>query len=346
LLLALAATAAAGCAGSGAGGEGSPLPAGQTSLGYRAPLSLTSRLPRAAIEQRPWDFHGMEGQVLVTEHFELYTTLESWEMVRGLPAFYEHCLEQYTTALAALPAPSERLRSFIFQDSRQWRNKTREILPDQADAFMTLGRGGFTTRGTSVLYYIGTRDTFAIAAHEGWHQYTQRTFKHPLPIWLEEGIATYMEAIPSDPIRATMEPWHNRERRGALQAAVREGRLIPLSDLLRRSPQAYLNTGKGQLLVYYAQVWALTLFLAEGEGGKYSDGLQRLLRDAASGRISGRLTQSRVTGVTRRGNMIRQMRSGPAVLLTYFNDDLSALAAEYERFLSRMAGERDRRPVS
>ena len=36
---------------------------------------------------------------------------------------------------------------------------------DDAESFMSLGRGGFTTQGVSVLFYIGSRDTFAIAAH-------------------------------------------------------------------------------------------------------------------------------------------------------------------------------------
>ena len=53
-------------------------------------------------------------------------------------------------------------------------DKTREILPQQASSFRNLGRGGFTTRGIAVLFYIDYwrsrehHDTLAIAAHEGW----------------------------------------------------------------------------------------------------------------------------------------------------------------------------------
>ena len=39
------------------------------------------------------------------------------------------------------------METYIFGDRRQWRAKTREMLPDHADAFNNLGRGGFSTHG-------------------------------------------------------------------------------------------------------------------------------------------------------------------------------------------------------
>ena len=145
----------------------------------------------------PWRFGEYDGQVISTPNYRVYTTIQNERILERLPLFYERALDHYTKAIIRLPKPTMPLETFLFQTRTQWQAKTTEMLPDQARMFSNLGRGGFTTKGTSVLYYIDrygyTRDTFAIAAHEGWHQYTQQVFKQQLPIWLEEGVATYME---------------------------------------------------------------------------------------------------------------------------------------------------------
>jgi hypothetical protein len=64
-----------------------------------------------------------------------------------------------------------------------------------AEVYLKIQRGGFAASGRAILYDIGPRDTFAIAAHEGWHQYTQKSFRAPLTVSFEEGLATYMEGF-------------------------------------------------------------------------------------------------------------------------------------------------------
>lgn len=292
----------------------------------------------------PWTYEGATGRRIVTDHFEIYTTIDAEWFVEQLPDFYEGCLHHYRTAFGELPAPPRRLASYIFGDSVQWQAKTRELLPDQAEDFMSLGRGGFTTGGTSVLYYIGRRDTLAIAAHEGWHQYTQRTFRHALPLWLEEGLASYMEAVrPLSSGATRLRGWENAERHYALRRAERRDQLIPLRELIQRSPQSFLNDGKGRLLVYYAQVWALTRFLVEGEEGRYRAALHEVIDDAAAGRLVGRVGSSpHVRSYGRRG-LLDRTRNGPAVILAYFNDDLDELEQQYDRFVEQLV--RSRRPA-
>jgi hypothetical protein len=120
------------------------------------------------VEQQPWQFAGYDGQILITPHYALHTTLSRHSVLDRLPLFMERGLVQYTTAFGRLPMPGSRQQTYLFETRNQWEAKTRQMLPDQAGTFLTLGRGGFTTRGTSVLYYIGRNDTLAIAAHEGW----------------------------------------------------------------------------------------------------------------------------------------------------------------------------------
>lgn len=290
----------------------------------------------------PWQYGDAVGLLITTPSYRLWTTVDSETFLDRLPIFYERALQHYTTALANLPRPQRKLDTFLFQTRRQWQTKTQEILPDQAEMFANLGRGGFTTRGTSVLYYIDRngypRDTFAIAAHEGWHQYTQQTFKHQLPIWLEEGVATYMEGYRQDEDRLPeFNPAFNFERRQTLHDALHDD-LIPLEQLLTRTPQSFLGESKDALLTYYSEVWALTRFLAEGENGRYRAALSQILVDAAEGRLVGRMASSEYASGRRHG--VTSNRIGLAVVLEYFNPDLPEFEREYLAFVTDLAQQR------
>ncbi len=290
-------------------------------------VDRSGAITSVSVTRESWRFGDYEGQIITTPHYRLYTTLPPNRVLDRLPLFLERALAQYTTALAQLPAPRTRMETYLFGTRNQWEAKTRLMLPRQAAKFLTLGRGGYTTRGTSVLYYIGRSDTLAIAAHEGWHQYSQRTFGNQLPIWLEEGIATYMEGYVSHPDgNPKFRPWANLERYHTLRNAVRAGRLIPLEELLQRSPQSFLDTGKNKLLIYYAQVWSLAHFIAEGEHGRYREGLQQVLLDAARGRLAARRTSSSIRRSTNR-------RVGPWLLQEYLTSDLAAFEQQYLQFV-------------
>lgn len=324
-----------------------PPPAPTVSAGV-LPVQSTAILPgerpeEMTVTREPWRFSSYPGYLISTPNYRIHTTIAYERFLDRLPTFMESTLDRYRTALAPLPPPRNPLQTFIFRDRRQWSAKTRQLLPDQASTFQNLGRGGYTTRGVSVLYYIDwagrDRDTFAIAAHEGWHQYTQTCFKNPLPIWLEEGIATYMEGYR---FRRTDEgprfqPWRNWERSRALGEAIRNDELIPLRELLGESPQQFLGDGKDRLLTYYAQVWALTRFLADGQDGRYRTALENVLTDAADGRLVSRL--SRAPAVQAYGGRHAAMtsRTGPWIILGYFTSDLAAFEEAYLEYARSIA---------
>jgi hypothetical protein len=290
-----------------------------------------------AVQRRPWTFGGHSGQLITTPHYRVYTTMTRQSVVDRIPLFLERAMAHYTTALAPLPKPGRHLDTYLFESRGQWEAKTRQLLPKQAAIFLALGRGGFTTRGVSVLYYIGRNDTLSIAAHEGWHQFSQETFRSQLPLWMEEGIATYMEGYISHPDGLPkFKPWANRERYHALREAVQADALLPLDAILSRTPQSFLHESKSRLLVYYAQVWALTHFLAEGQDGRYRQALQEVLLDAARGRLA-------VEALGTRGGP-GGVRLGPAVLKAYFDTDVRAFERAYLRFVNEAVrtGGRDR----
>jgi hypothetical protein len=298
-----------------------------------------------------WDFQGRPGQLIRTPNYEIHTTIRHEQVVDRLPIFMEAALAHYRTAIMDLPAPPRPMPSFVFHDREDWETKTVEVVPEQAGQLRGLGRGGYSTRGIAVLYYLDwsgrSRDTLAIAAHEGWHQYTQTTFRDQLPLWLEEGLATYMEGHrwgrPETP--PEFQPQRNWERWSTLRSVIGRDRLIPLRELVSRSPQEFLAEGKGDLLTYYAQVWALTRFLLEHDGGRYREALERILRDAVDGSLHGTTMRSpRVIAAGGRGRMVTRSRVGPWLLLAYVTEDLRSFEAEYEQYCRDLVSGRGRQP--
>ncbi len=293
------------------------------------------------VERTAWRFAGADGQIITTPHYQLYITLGDPKVIDRLLVFAERGLTHYTSALADLPMPAGRLETYLFQNRKQWEAKTRQLLPTQAPTFLNLGRGGFTTRGRSVLYYIDhrgrTRDTFAILAHEGWHQYAQTTFRRQLPVWLEEGIATYMEGYLTDPDgRVEFRPWANRERYRTLRHAVRTETLIGLDEVITRTPQSFLEVSKDQLLVYYSQVWALVHFLHEGLGEQYRPRLIQLLTEAARGRVAA--NRSTLNGTTEGRSRAGTLRSQLASILVkqYFDAEFDTFEQQYADFIHQV----------
>ena len=333
---------AAGCS-STSDLNGVPQPALGVSDESAAGTSTIS-LPRSSDDvirveflRQPWRFADEhDGEIITTPHYQLYTTLEDQFLLELMPLFLERAIVHYTTAMGVLPSPTTPMEMFLLGRRDQWVQKTREMLPNQADTYLNLGRGGYTTQGKSILFYIGQRDTLAIAAHEGWHQYTQTTFKQSLPVWLEESLATYMEGYERRDGTPRFRPWRNLERYYTLRDAVRRDRLIPLKDLLSQSPQQFLDGGTNRLLTYYAQLWALAHFLAEGEDGRYREGLRQALLDAASDRLTETLVKHGQIPSNRRGAATMASRSGPWVLFAYFNQNLNEFETEYLAFVDEI----------
>ena len=290
-----------------------------------------------------WSYAGRDGQVIRTEHYRIYTTATDHGLRSQSPAFLELAFAQYTTALADLPAPTMKLDTYLLDSRWQWTRLTKQLMGDRAELYLRIGRGGYAAAGRAVLYDIGPRDTLSIAAHEGWHQYTQRAFRSRLPVWLEEGVATYMEGFRSDrndPRTKRMLPWANTERFDQLRGARARGETLKLTALLDATPESLIAVTTEGTLTYYAQVWALTHFLHEGEDGKYRHGLRQLLIDAAEGHVSRTVRDALGPAQAR---ALTPDRLSKAVFRTYFSDDLATVEREFEQFMTRVVrtGSRD-----
>ncbi len=301
-------------------------------------------LNNPTVEIEPWRFGAFRGQVIETENYRIHTTIDRAWAREDLPRFVEAALAHYTTALGELPMPNGELETYMFATRDQWADKAAELLPGQAAAYRNLGRGGLSTGGVALLYFIDyydrPRDTFAIAAHEGWHQYTQTTFEHQMPVWIEEGVAAYMEGFHVARDGAFIfDPARNYERRRTLRRAVMHERLISLQEMVNRSPASFLQAGKEDLLVYYAQGWAMVRFLVEGEGRRYAQAFHRLLIDAAEGRLVGELLEFSPRSVSLRRASLAAAGSGDTVVRVYFNANIAEFESQYRAFITKILDE-------
>ncbi|MCC6678505.1 MAG: hypothetical protein IT436_15325 [Phycisphaerales bacterium] len=342
IVVAAAAFIFSGCGStlpSNQGGGGPPVAKPMASptdkVGMGAPAVLKARAPARVISTEAWTFGREEGRVIRTDSYRLFTTENESILTSRMPTFMEQALDAYTSSLGGLPRPPVPLDTYLMANRPQWARLTQSLMGQQSDIYLKIQRGGFTAQGRAVLYDIGTHDTFSLVAHEGWHQYTQRTFRQPLPTWLEEGIAAYMEGFrwdPDFPEYPNFRGWANIERFDQLRKAAQENRLVGLDVLLSQAPQELLSQGGDGALTFYAQAWAAVHFLREGEGGKYREGLERLLRDAADGTVADRLTAE--LGVAA-GRSYLMRRRGPELFRVYFNKDMSAASKEFEQFCRR-----------
>lgn len=301
-----------------------------------APSVLRPTISSEPESVEPWTFNGKQGEQITTANYRLFTTEARGILTTRLPLFLETALAHYRESISGaadpLPLPPLKLDTFLLRTRPDWEMLAKQLLGDQAEPFLKIRRGGFAYGGRALLFDLGTFDTFAVTAHEGWHQYTQRTFATPLPIWLEEGIATFMEGHRWDASRGAgpvFLPWANTERFDQLRRAEARKQLMSLSEVLTAVPQNLIAAGTSEPgLNYYAQVWALTHFLNEGAGGKYRQKFREAVQDAASGRMR-RVVQT-MLGSRAAGGLSGR---GPGVFFAYFNTNLDEAAAEYADFI-------------
>jgi hypothetical protein len=257
------------------------------------PLSKAHTSPSVvivpAVEKNEWQFDGAQGVQFITPHWDIRSTIQIPRIVDTLPDFYNDLLDHYTTVFGELPYPRKRINVFLFATESQWRKKLQEMLGADATQWYSLGRGGLTVDGTGVLYHLDRRGrsrvTLRIAAHEGWHQYAEATFKICLPTWLDEGIGTWMEGFRIRNGEVVFTPASNWDRLSTVRKLVQAERLDSLEYLLSSDPSSLLASGRTTLLGYYAQLWALTSFIIEFEEGKYFPALKKILRSALDGSL-------------------------------------------------------------
>lgn len=283
-------------------------------------------------ESAPWQFGHAGGSKLTTAHYVIYTTIQDPVLVNALPDFVEAAYEHYTRLLPPRRPPTERMPVFLLATRTQWEAFTRRFTGPRAPEFLRVNNGGYSERGVSVIQYVRHAITFPLFAHEGFHQYVYHCVDARLPAWLNEGFAVCCEGQRwSDRDGAyrvqEFDPWFNPARRNALAEALSADRLHPLAHLLATHPGEVLDGSSEGVQAYYAQVWALMLFLREGDDGRHAAGYQRLL-DALAG--PGLEPQARAAHIW---GQQRTFDFGTAVFRGFIDEDVEAVERAYRMFL-------------
>ncbi|MBI4716842.1 MAG: DUF1570 domain-containing protein [Planctomycetes bacterium] len=286
---------------------------------------------RAGVTLTPWSEEGFVGRRLSSAHIQIYSTLADPLLEGALPGFAEAAYGRYTQTIAPRHAPS-RLNFYVFNTRAEWERFTQRRYPLRSAVYARIRAGGYTEGAASATFLTGRGDLLAALAHEGWHQYVATQLDAGLPAWLNEGLACYHEAVDCAAGRPRFTPRNNTRRLNSLREAIAGDRLIPLADLLRTDAGEVLQLDhSGVTEAYYAQVWALTVFLKDAGSSSRAAALRRLLDDAAVGRLSARTRAWRLG----RADAV-ELSFGEVVFRAYFAAAPESLADEYYDFLVRL----------
>lgn len=111
-------------------------------------------------------------------------------------------------------------------------------------------------------------ETFALFQHEGFHQFSAGRFRHRLPMFLEEGLATYFQdgLLYHGKLHYGGKPTDRIEN---LHHLVRTDRALPLAELMALSPEQWHEYGRADptlLSDMYHQSWAIVHAILHGTG--------------------------------------------------------------------------------
>lgn len=279
------------------------------------------------------------GIKLVTDHYEVHSTLLDPIFLWRIPDFLENAHHAYTSQLAYAVMPPERSKVYIFKNRSQWEDFTRIFTGVQAELFLKIRQGAYCHQGTCVAYDIGPKRTFAALSHEGWHQFTSRHFAYRLPSWLDEGIAMQFEGFHFTQGCYRFESCLNHYRTSALSKVLEEKDSIPLKELLCISPGEVMATDRAEsVMAFYSQSYALVRFLQEGHQGKYLPDYQRLVRHGLMGEwplCSADQAIARDRGLPRTVDW--NGRVGLQLFRTYVCNEISSIEDDYASFCWKIA---------
>lgn len=232
-----------------------------------------------------WNFGQSPGRVIRTPHYNLYTTLDDEQVLEVVPQVLEGALQQYQMLVPDVPLTSQRMDGYLFANRTEWAAFTIVHAGEDAEIYLQVQRGGYCLGDRTVTYFLGDLSTYSVTAHEGWHQFVARHFRTRLPPFLEEGIACLFESVTFDNGLPRWSLSVNYNRIDKLRAAVSANDLWPLEELISMHAGQVISLPTERIEAFYAQNWAFARFLWEGEHGHFRPAFQRMLHDAAAGRL-------------------------------------------------------------
>ena len=252
-----------------------------------APIPL-EKMPPGRPLQTPttvteWKHAYGKGEIVRSRHYELFVSGVNPTLRANLPGFLEAAYENYQTltGLTRQGSPPP-LRAYMLASRREWVSLTKHIFGKKAAA-LSIGAGGYCYKGIGVYWDLRRRGTFSVASHEGLHQFLYHRLRNPLPVFLEESLATLTEGFHMRKDSVVFLPKHNPRRLTDLRTSIIQKRWFPVAKLMPMDGRDVVGGTTDRALGWYAQVWALAHFLRHDD--LYRPGFKRMLADAAAGRF-------------------------------------------------------------
>ncbi len=275
-----------------------------------------------------WEYRDRPGTHVLTPHYELYTTLRDGELIDAVARMLETAFAHYQTLVPQAREPEARMKVYLFATRGDWADFTGRLTGPRAPTFLQIRNGGYVDNGIAVIEYAAHHTTFPLLAHEGFHQYLHHCVRGNVPAWLNEGLAVCCEGQRWGRLELqSFDPWHNPARHNALAEMLARNQLIPLRELLRIDAGHVIGDGARRVATYYAQVWALALFLREGGQARYSDGFTRLLEKLGSPDLEQYAQAAHIW--SGRGDF----SFGESLFRSFIADDIEAFEREWHAFL-------------
>ncbi len=287
-----------------------------------------------------WNFDGHKGVHMVSDNYDIFTTSLDQGLQSYLPEFLETTLEFYKSIITSpsdTNAPSERMKTYLFDDREQWETFTRRQSPGEFQLLRKISHGGYSKGADSVAYDIGRSTTLSLLAHEGMHQYLATRFDAKIPAWINEGLASYCECVEFADDKPRFTPGRNTFRINHLRSAVKHGPTYTMTELLSTNAGAVIDGDDGNRTTsYYAHVWALVLYLRHGENGKNAASFQSLLDGIADGTFRIRMQSAKVAS-----KEPSAVSNGEAAFRAYITTDLSDFEIGFKEFVYNLCYPRD-----
>jgi hypothetical protein len=293
---------------------------------------------RTPVDQRSWSGNGFTGTQILTEHYRIYSTASSRAIQQYLPGFLEAAYRNYLRLTGLPPGQSsERMPVYVMGTRDEWALLTQSVVPDyQVDTYLSIRSGGYCYEGTCAFWDLGGLHTFPVAGHEGLHQFFAYRLKHPLPLWLEEGLCTVAEGHDVNGESVVFRPDRNLERFQSLRRSLVQGDWIPLEDLLGMHAGDAVGHAPGKAGGYYAQLWALARFILSTP--TYRMGLEELLADAEAGGFHTALEMDKraLEELARMRGLYNRRLSEP-LFRRYICSDMEGFERQYYAFAKSLA---------
>lgn len=298
-------------------------------------LAGCAQKQRPAVEYTTddWKFARQPGWKITTAHYEVYTTLRDPVLRAAIPDFMETAYAEYARLVPPANPPAEPMRVFLLKSRQEWELFTRNFAPDHADTLLKIRNGGYSERGVSVIEYVSHEITFPLLGHEGFHQYLHHCVNTRIPAWLNEGLAVVCEGQRWGDARIeSFDPWFNPARTNALAEAVSTNKLHALRTLLATNAGEMVDKSDRAIATYYAQVWALVLFLqtdrVQDKPGPYALGYAKMINALHDLRLE---TFARAAALS---ETAAPASFGEELFRAFIRTDLDQVERDYRTFLA------------